>query len=66
MKPDPHNLALLQGADHYRDPETGYLVFTEKFLARRGECCGSGCRHCPYSDSWKNERETATLNPCAS
>jgi hypothetical protein len=23
-------------------------VFTAKFLLRRGYCCGSGCRHCPY------------------
>ena len=28
--------------------ENGYLVFTEYFLFKRGICCGSGCRHCPY------------------
>jgi hypothetical protein len=22
----------------------------ESFLRRRGYCCDSGCRHCPYSD----------------
>jgi hypothetical protein len=33
-------------ADFYR--EGPYLVFTEKFLRKRGYCCESGCRHCPY------------------
>jgi hypothetical protein len=28
--------------------ENGKLVFTADFLLRRGFCCGSGCRHCPY------------------
>jgi hypothetical protein len=32
----------------YRDPSTGYSVFTAAFLAERGDCCDSGCRHCPY------------------
>ncbi len=26
------------------------LVFTEVFHRKRGYCCGSGCRHCPYSE----------------
>jgi hypothetical protein len=25
-----------------------YLVFTEAYHRKRGYCCGSGCRHCPY------------------
>ena len=24
------------------------MVFTESFLRRRGYCCESGCRHCPW------------------
>ncbi|MCX7412631.1 MAG: DUF5522 domain-containing protein [Planctomycetia bacterium] len=24
------------------------LVFTAAFHLKRGHCCGSGCRHCPY------------------
>ena len=28
--------------------EEGYRVFTEKYLLKRGHCCKSGCRHCPY------------------
>jgi len=28
--------------------ESGFAVFTAAYLLRRGYCCGSGCRHCPY------------------
>ncbi len=44
-----HEAALRAGDDTYPDPATGYRVFTEASLARRGRCCGSGCRHCPYA-----------------
>jgi hypothetical protein len=37
---------LVEGEDFY--VENGLYVFTAKFLLRRGYCCGSGCRHCPY------------------
>tara|TARA_Y100000114_G_scaffold48319_1_gene43997 strand:- start:3052 stop:3204 length:153 start_codon:yes stop_codon:yes gene_type:complete len=39
---------LKEGQDFYFDKETGYKIFTERFLKKRGYCCGSGCRHCPY------------------
>jgi hypothetical protein len=29
--------------------EKGKKVMTEKFHLKRGYCCGSGCRHCPYT-----------------
>ena len=32
--------------DHYI--ENGLLVFTAAYHLKRGYCCGSGCRHCPY------------------
>ncbi|KAL1251235.1 hypothetical protein QQF64_019031 [Cirrhinus molitorella] len=32
----------------YIDPKTGYNVFTEFAHRKRGRCCGSACRHCPY------------------
>jgi hypothetical protein len=28
--------------------EGPYLVFTEAYHRKRGYCCQSGCRHCPY------------------
>jgi hypothetical protein len=31
----------------YKD-ENGNIVMTESFLTKRGRCCGSGCKHCPY------------------
>jgi hypothetical protein len=30
---------------YYEGP---YIVFTEAYHLRRGWCCQSGCRHCPY------------------
>ena len=39
-------MGLVPG-DHYLSPE-GYIVFTEQYHLRRGYCCQSGCRHCPY------------------
>ncbi|HEY6659761.1 MAG TPA: ABC transporter substrate-binding protein [Pyrinomonadaceae bacterium] len=38
--------SLTEGKDHY--VENGAMVFTASYLQRRGYCCGSGCRHCPY------------------
>jgi hypothetical protein len=28
--------------------ENGKVVFTPEYHLQRGDCCGSGCRHCPY------------------
>ena len=35
-----------ENADFYI--EDGNVVFTETYLKKRGYCCESGCRHCPY------------------
>mgnify|MGYP000992426262 CR=1 FL=1 len=43
---NPPREILTEGKDYYL--ENGYWVFTEHYLLRRGHCCGSGCRHCPY------------------
>lgn len=37
---------LQEGLDYYL--ENGLYVFTERYHLRRGYCCGSRCRHCPY------------------
>ncbi len=42
---------LKEGEDYHL--ENGYLVFTEAYHLKRGYCCGSGCRHCP----WREEEE---------
>lgn len=43
--------SLIEGEDYYC--EGAMIVFTARYHLRRGYCCESSCRHCPY-------RETAT------
>lgn len=45
MKPKEKKI-LQENVDYYI--ENGLYVFTKKYLAERGYCCKSGCRHCPY------------------
>ncbi len=40
------NEPLREGIDY--TIENGLYVFTAEYLRRRGNCCRSGCRHCPY------------------
>lgn len=35
-----------EGKDYYL--ENGAIIMTERYHKKRGVCCGSGCRHCPY------------------
>ena len=44
--PDPPS--SLEPEDYYQ--ENGCIVFTAAYHLKRGYCCGSGCRHCPYRD----------------
>lgn len=48
---------LIEGEDFYLTPE-GYRCFTEKYHIKRGYCCRSGCRHCPYGF----DKKTGTNN----
>jgi len=41
-----NEIKLKEGEDFYF--ENGLMVFTEKYHLKRGYCCQSGCRHCPY------------------
>jgi Family of unknown function (DUF5522) len=43
-----HRAALEANEPGYTDPATGLFVFTAAWLRSVGECCGRGCRHCPY------------------
>ena len=43
------NPQQLAPEDFYMDGP--YLVFTAAYHLKRGACCHSGCRHCPYGDS---------------
>ena len=51
---------LIEGEDYYLTPE-GYKVFTEKYHLKRGYCCKSGCRHCPYG--FDKKTGTSVSNP---
>lgn len=43
-----HARAMVAGEAGYLDPRSDLFVLTAKYLADRGSCCASGCRHCPY------------------
>ena len=47
MNKELNSKDLKEGEDYYITPE-GYRCFTEKHHLKRGYCCKSGCRHCPY------------------
>ena len=44
-----HRQACERGEAGYTDPDSGLFVMTSVYLREQGQCCGSGCRHCPYS-----------------
>jgi hypothetical protein len=53
--PNPTNPAIPPAAQelapedfYYEGP---YLVFTAAYHIKRGSCCHSGCRHCPYGEA---------------
>jgi hypothetical protein len=43
--PKAESMDLEPGDFYYEGP---FMVFTAQYLLKRGYCCGSGCRHCPY------------------
>ena len=47
-KPDHSRLGRGLEAEDYYVNEQGFIVFTEVYHRKRGYCCRSGCRHCPY------------------
>ena len=48
-------LSELDKDDYYFSPE-GYVIFTAKYLLKRGYCCQNGCKHCPYGYNIKTGR----------
>lgn len=45
---EAHRRSVRLGLSTYRDPITGAIAMTATYLADRGYCCSTGCRHCPY------------------
>ncbi|KAG7360437.1 ABC transporter substrate-binding protein [Nitzschia inconspicua] len=58
-----HKIACMKGELTYTDPATGYYVFTELAHKQRGKCCGSGCRHCPYSHENVKDKASKIQQP---
>ena len=46
MAAPPKFSSLVEGVDYYL--EGLRVVFTETYHLKRGYCCNSKCRHCPY------------------
>jgi hypothetical protein len=44
-----------EGIDYYF--ENGLMVLTAEFLLKRGYCCRTGCRHCPYPIKLEDQGE---------
>jgi len=42
------NSRLAGHEEDYYVGENGRVVFTAAYHLRRGNCCGNGCRHCPF------------------
>ena len=40
-------MKITEGEDFYFD-ERGRMILTAKYLLKQGNCCGNGCRHCPF------------------
>jgi len=41
----------IDGVHYYYDGSL--LIFKELFHIQRGQCCGNGCRHCPFINKHK-------------
>ena len=53
----------LQPKDFYW--EEGKMVMTEEYHKKRGYCCNSNCRHCPYQPNnpqTSSRIENSTIN----
>jgi hypothetical protein len=37
----------LMQEEYYLSKE-GFIIFTEAYHLKRGYCCKSGCKHCPF------------------
>jgi hypothetical protein len=54
-------LEFIQGVDFYL--EKGGIVLTESYLKKRGTCCGSGCRHCPFDPMYTKGSKELKIKP---
>ena len=57
MDCDPPAAAPLELSHEDYYLEGPNMVFTAAYHLKRGYCCGSGCRHCPYRKEADNEAD---------
>ena len=57
MRAESEGLSLVEGEDYYWEGVA--MVFTARFHLKRGYCCQSGCRHCPYGFKKKQDENSA-------
>ena len=45
----------LDKEDYYYSKE-GYIIFTERYHLKRGDCCNNNCKHCPFKTEDKKKK----------
>ena len=53
-------MKLIEGIDYIIEDDK--MVFTREFLLKRGYCCNSRCRNCPYKV--KNNSDNIKSSNC--
>ncbi len=43
--------------EEYYLSKEGFIIFTEAYHLKRGYCCKSGCKHCPFG----YDKKTGTI-----
>ena len=49
----------VEDGDYYLTAE-GYRCFTPQYHLKRGYCCESGCKHCPYGYNTRTNTQNLT------
>ncbi|MDP6922214.1 MAG: DUF5522 domain-containing protein [Lutibacter sp.] len=44
----------MEDGDFYLSPQ-GHRIFTAQYHLKRGYCCKSACKHCPYGYDQKTD-----------
>jgi 2-iminoacetate synthase ThiH len=45
------NKTYIENIHYYKEGDR--VIFTALFHLERGQCCGNGCKHCPYDPLYK-------------
>lgn len=66
-----HLRACESGRPSYTTKSSKWSILTASFLENRGDCCLTGCRHCPFGEGprldgkWKTLWDKVNLEPGA-